>query len=82
MESDFEAVGDASLAYAQSYTLLYWFLHGAETKTHEAFHEYLGQAWIGRGASSDLKRAVGRNQWKKLDDLWFQFVDAAARRQS
>ena len=82
VESDFDGVSDATLLYAQSYTLFYWFLHAASDDEQKAFRSYLADAWLSRGTGSHLKKAIGRKAWRGVDKAWNDFVDEAVRRQT
>lgn len=74
VDTDFDARSDADLAYAQSYTLLYYMLHAAPEDMQKGFLAYLPGAWESRGTNTHLKKAIGRREWKKVDEGWAEFV--------
>lgn len=80
VDTDFDSRSDTDLAYAQAYTLLYYLMHAAPEDQRKGFLSYLPGAWESRGTTSHLKKAIGRSDWKKVDEGWNTFVKETVRR--
>ncbi|MFT7485034.1 MAG: hypothetical protein ACI9F9_000880 [Candidatus Paceibacteria bacterium] len=73
----FNTGGDESRFVAQSYTLVFFLLRGAEGKYRETFIAYLRSAFDGKGAASHFKKIFDL-KLEDLDQEWSAFVKQTA----
>ena len=66
---DFQVSSTGDLKYAQSYTLVHFFLHGAGGQYREKFFAFLRGTYGGRSSSTDFKRVFDVPE-KELEDAW------------
>lgn len=66
------------LKYAQSYTLVHFFLHGAQGKYRPKFFAYLRSAYAGGASSTDFKKAFDVPE-KELEMGWKAHVKSPTR---
>lgn len=70
---DYSSSSDRDLKYAQSYTLVHFFLHGEEGRYRAGFFEFLRTVYRGKGSSTDLKRCLGV-AWRPLEKAWHAYA--------
>jgi len=66
---DFHGSSKQDLKYAESYTLVHFFLHGAGGKYRTKFFAFLRSAYAGSSSSTDFKKVVGVPE-KELEEAW------------
>jgi hypothetical protein len=71
--SDYEASSERKQKFAQSYTLVYFLMHGAKGRYRAGFFDYLRLACGGGGTGEDLVSSL-RADMAKLDAAWQDYV--------
>ncbi|MBI5361712.1 MAG: hypothetical protein HZA53_00945 [Planctomycetes bacterium] len=66
-------IGNVGLAYAQSYTLLQFCLHGAGGASSAKFYDYLRSCWAGKSSATDFKTAFGVKT-NEFEPAWHAFA--------
>jgi hypothetical protein len=72
---DFITSSNVGLAYAQSYTLVHYCLHGADSKYRAKFFEFLRRCYAGHSSSTDFKAALEIRE-EKFEAEWHAYAKA------
>ncbi len=63
--------------YAQSYSLVHFFMTSDFEDVHQQFMGFLSSAWDGKGSTSHFKKSFGK-KLDKLEEAWIEFVEKIA----
>lgn len=75
---DFHGSSKTDLKYAESYTLVHFFLHGAGGKYRGKFFAFLRSAYAGSSSSTDFKKVVDVPEGE-LEEAWKAHVQKPVR---
>ena len=76
---DFGGTSNTQVKYAQSYTLVYFLLHGSDGAYRDRFFEFLRKAYTGKSSSTTFKKVMDVRE-KDLEREWSAYVTEQARR--
>jgi hypothetical protein len=74
---DFEANTQSFLMYAQSYSLLYYCMHGEDGRRRDAFLEFVRAAYQGKASPTTFKKLLDVKE-KRWEQAWHEFAASMA----